>query len=206
MPQDWHLLRTDQTATMAAGKFVGLIRRTLGQGQQATPDPPVAGAPSRMRSPSVSSKRIVSRTGSTFFGRATGSSAATLHVVRRRYHASGRLSTAACYACTASNPGPSDPAYRPRCPDLEARRRRAATFPCRQLMILESPRCRNSAQRSGVPSRIAERVPKANTLIAAAVERPIPGSSAIARVARGNSPPSSAATIRAHLCRFRPRA
>jgi hypothetical protein len=67
------------------------------------------------------------------------------------------------------------------------------------------PNCRAST-RLTLPSRIGARSSKQNAAIAAAVERPIPGSCASPRALRGNSPPSAATTCRAHACRLRARA
>ena len=66
------------------------------------------------------------------------------------------------------------------------------------------PRWRAST-RFTLPSRIAPRSFDANAAIAAAVERPMPGSVASVAASRGNAPPWSARTARAAACRKRAR-
>ena len=55
------------------------------------------------------------------------------------------------------------------------------------------------------PSRIAARVPFENAVMAAAVERPIPGKSASRAGSLGNTPPYSFTTRCAQACRLRAR-
>ena len=59
--------------------------------------------------------------------------------------------------------------------------------------------------RLTLPSKIAARVPLENAEIAAAVERPMPGSSASSAGSDGNTPPYSATTRLAQACRLRAR-
>ena len=67
------------------------------------------------------------------------------------------------------------------------------------------PNTRHST-RLTLPSRIATRSPQAKAAIAAAVERPMPGSPAIAAALCGNAPPCSSMITRAARCRLRARA
>ena len=97
--------------------------------------------------------------------------------------------TRAC-ACTRSRRDPSAPACSARCrvagnSDSAAAHSSRSTFgaPGKPSM----PRCRAST-RLTLPSRIAARAPNANAAIAAAVERPMPGSAAMAATSRGNVP------------------
>ncbi|MNT84953.1 hypothetical protein D3C72_2250520 [compost metagenome] len=59
--------------------------------------------------------------------------------------------------------------------------------------------------RLTLPSMMAARAPLENAAMAAAVERPMPGSSASSAGSDGNTPPYSATTRCAHLCRLRAR-
>jgi hypothetical protein len=52
---------------------------------------------------------------------------------------------------------------------------------------------------------MATRSPKQKDAIAAAVERPMPGSSASSAALRGKAPPWRSTTACAHLCRLRAR-
>ena len=80
--------------------------------------------------------------------------------------------------------------------DVARRQQRLGARPERALdrrRRQASRRCRawRASTRLTLPSRIAPRVPNANAAIAAAVERPMPGSAAIAAASRGKTPPCS---------------
>ena len=66
------------------------------------------------------------------------------------------------------------------------------------------PKARVST-RLTLPSRMAARSPKQNAAMAAAVERPMPGSVASSAAVRGNAPPKRAITSHAQRCRLRAR-
>ena len=109
-------------------------------------------------------------------------------------HAVGRNGTLAAarraFACRASRRDPSAPACRFRCraPAAAIRRpshNRASTFGAPGKPSI--PRWRAST-RFTLPSRIAARSPNANAAMAAAVERPMPGSVAMVRASRGKRP------------------
>ena len=80
-------------------------------------------------------------------------------------------------------------------------RRQQRLAPAATARARAPPRARSSPKpstrvstRLTLPSRIATRSPKQKAAIAAAVERPMPGSSASAAALRGKSPPCSATT------------
>ena len=114
--------------------------------------------------------------------------------------------SAAARACRSSRRGPSCPACTRRCPASAPRRRTASATRHNSPWTRGSPghpstpRWRAST-RFTLPSRIAPRSPQANAAIAAAVERPMPGSVASVAASRGKSPPCSRTTACAAACR-----
>ena len=121
---------------------------------------------------------------------------------RRNRRRPGRHRSAAGCAGTRWRPGPSGPACRFRYRAPATAPRRAPRARARRPDRRRRRRCRawRASTRFTLPSRIAPRAPNAKAAIAAAVERPMPGSAAIAAASRGKTPPCSATIACAARC------
>ena len=100
-----------------------------------------------------------------------------------RWMPPGTRSSRAAIAHRAVRRDPSDPACSARCRAPATRAGRWSTVPGQQNT------------RFTLPSRIAARSPQANAAIAAAVDSPMPGSSASAAAEPGKRPPCRSTTI-----------
>jgi hypothetical protein len=182
MPNRWQRLRAQQPTALASGKACGRLADRFGQAQQTTPDTTRWAAFEKHAAAVAEQQDACSSVPAVLFSvSACGSSACLPSRQATQTGCSGQASQQACCEGKSSLRDPSCLACRLRCrfPGAALRPAPTSRVPAAPVNAATATPKQRASTRLTLPSRIAARRPKAKTLIAAAVERPIPGKPAV---------------------------